>query len=62
MSRAVTTHWMLTELNAEQEQVFMDVTSGATRSPEYLAVNPMEKIPALVDDGVVVTEAAAICA
>ena len=53
---------MLTELNAEQEQVFMDVTSGATRSPEYLAVNRMGKIPALVDDGVVVTEAAAICA
>ena len=62
MSRAVTTHWMLTELNAEQEQVFMDVTSGATRSSEYLAVNPMGKIPALVDDGVVATEAAAICA
>ena len=61
-SHAVTTHWMLTELNAEHEQVFMDVTSGATRSPEYLAVNPTGKIPALVDDGVVVTEAAAICA
>ena len=53
---------MLTELNAEHEQVCMDVTSGAKRAPEYLAVNPTGKIPALVDDGVVETEAAEICA
>ena len=62
MSRAVTTHWMLTELNAEHEQVLVDVGAGETRTAEYLAINPMGKIPALVDGDIVVTEVAAICA
>jgi glutathione S-transferase len=62
MSRAVTTHWMLTELEAEHEQILVDFTAGESSTPEYRAINPMGKIPALVDDGVVVTETAAICA
>src|SRR5262249_16267203 len=32
------------------------------RTPEYLAVNPMGKVPALKHGDVVITEAAAICA
>src|SRR3546814_10432325 len=32
------------------------------KSPEYLAINPMGKVPAIEHRGVVVTEAAAICA
>ena len=62
MSRAVTTHWMLTELGAEHEQVVVNFASGETGSPEYRQVNPMGKIPTLVDGDVVVTEVAAICA
>jgi glutathione S-transferase len=62
MSRAVTTNWMLTELGAEHEQVVVDLVSGETRSPEYRQINPMGKIPTLVDGDVVVTEVAAICA
>jgi glutathione S-transferase len=62
MSRAMTTNWMLTELGAQHEQVFVDLMSGETGSPEYRKINPMGKIPALVDGDVVVTEAAAICA
>jgi glutathione S-transferase len=62
MSRAVTTHWMLTELGAEHEQVVVDFLSGETGSPEYREINPMGKLPTLVDDDVVVTEVAAICA
>lgn len=53
---------MLTELGVEHEQVVVDFASGEGRTPEYLAINPMGKVPALVDDGVVVTETAAICA
>src|SRR5690606_14047086 len=62
MSRAVTTNWMLTELGAEHEQVVVDFVTGETSSPEYRQINPMGKIPTLVDGEVVVTEVAAICA
>lgn len=62
MSRAVTTNWMLAELDAPHEQVLIDLQKGDQNTPEYRAINPMGKVPALVDGDVVVTEAAAICA
>ena len=61
MSRAVTTHWMLTELDVPHEQVVVDVFSGETDTPEYRAINPMGKVPTLVDGDTVITETAAIC-
>ena len=62
MSRAVTSDWMLKELDAPHEQIIIDFTAGEQNTPEYRAINPMGKIPALVDGDVVVTESAAICA
>ena len=62
MSRAVTTDWLLTELDADHERVVVDYLAGENGTPEFRAVNPMGKIPALVDGDVVVTETAAICA
>ena len=62
MSRAVTTHWMLVELGVEHEQIMVDFMSGDGETPEFRSINPMGKIPVLVDGDVVVTEAAAICA
>lgn len=62
MSRAMTTNWMLTELDAEHEQVVVDLVSGETGSLRYRSINPMGKVPTLVDGDVVVTEVAAICA
>ena len=61
-SRAVTTDWMLKELDAPHEQIIIDFTTGEQNSAEYRAINPMGKVPALVDGDVVVTETAAICA
>ena len=61
MSRGVTTQWMLMELGAEHEPVVVDFQAGETRTADYLAMNPMGKVPMLVDEGVVVTEVAAIC-
>ena len=61
MSRGITTHWMLLELEAEHEPVVVDFQAGESQTPDYLAMNPMGKVPMLVDDGVVVTEVAAIC-
>ena len=62
MSRAITTHWMLTELGVDHEQIIVDLMKGEGSTPEYRAINPMGKIPALVDGDIVVTEVAAICA
>ena len=62
MSRGVTTDWMLKELDAPHEQIVIDFPAGENNSPEYRAINPMGKVPSLVDGEAVVTEVAAICA
>lgn len=64
-SRGLIAHWMLEELGRPYEVVTLDY--GTTmKAPDYLAINPMGKVPALVhhaaDGDRVVTEAAAICA
>jgi len=61
-SRAATTDWMLRELDVPHEQILVDFPAGAQNAPEFRAINPMGKIPTLVDGDVVVTETAAICA
>lgn len=60
-SRSSITHWMLEEVGHPYELRLLDLKKGENRSPDYLAVNPMGKVPALVHDGAVITEAAAIC-
>jgi glutathione S-transferase len=61
MSRGQIARWALHEAGANYEQHILDY--GTTmKAPEYLAVNPMGKVPAIVHDGKVVTECAAICA
>ena len=61
MSRGRIARWMLEEVGRPYRIESLDY-SGAMKSPAFLAVNPMGKVPALVHDGVVVTETAAICA
>lgn len=61
MSRGVTTDWMLRELDVPHEQIIVDFIAGENKSEEYRKINPMEKLPALVDGDLVVTEVAAIC-
>lgn len=62
MSRGVTTDWMLKELDVEHEQIIIDFTTKENNLPNFRKINPMGKLPVLVDDGIVVTEVAAICA
>ena len=59
MSRGRIARWALEEAGAEYDTVVIDY---GPRSDEFLAVNPMGKVPTIVHDGVVVTECAAICA
>lgn len=61
MSRGQIIRWMLEETGAPYEQVLLDY--GTTmKGDEYLAINPMGKVPAIRHGDAVVTEAAAICA
>ena len=60
-SRGRIVRWMLEEVGAPYRTEILEY--GTTmKSPEYLAINPMGKVPAIVHRGQVVTEAAAICA
>jgi len=61
MSRARIVRWMLEETGAPYRTEILDY--GTTmKSPAYLAVNPMGKVPAIKHGKTVVTECAAICA
>lgn len=61
MSRGRIARWMLEETGADYETVALDYASSM-KADDYLAINPMGKVPAIVHDGHVVTECAAICA
>lgn len=60
MSRGRIAHWMMEEAGQPYETHWVDY-GPAMKSPEYLSINPMGKVPALVHDGTVITECAAIC-
>lgn len=62
MSRGRTVHWMLEEIGAPYALRVLDFEREDQKDPEYVAINPMGKVPAIVHRGVVVTETAAICA
>jgi glutathione S-transferase len=61
MSRGRIARWMLEEVGAPYRTVTLDYAT-TMKAPEYLAVNPMGKVPAITHRGVTVTEGAAICA
>ncbi|MEN2785904.1 glutathione S-transferase family protein [Sphingomonas qilianensis] len=61
MSRGRIARWMLEEVGVPYETVVLDYAS-TMKGADYLAINPMGKVPAIVHDGKVVTEGAAICA
>jgi glutathione S-transferase len=60
-SRSSIVHWMLEEVGAPYDIHLLSMKRGENRAPDYLAVNPMGKVPALRHGDVVITEAAAIC-
>ena len=60
-SRAVIGLWMLEELGVPYRMEKFSLKKGEHKSPAYLAINPMGKVPALKHGDAVVTEVAAIC-
>ena len=61
MSRGQIARWMLEEVGAEYRTEVLQY-GPEMKSEDFLAVNPMGKVPTIRHGGVVVTEAAAICA
>jgi glutathione S-transferase len=61
-SRSQMAHWMLEEAGAPYRIVPIDFAKGENRTPDFLAINPMGKLPTIVHRGTVVTETAAIIA
>nr|APC23396.1 GSTd3 [Liposcelis entomophila] len=47
-------------LKIPADEVEIDVMNGGSRSPEYLKVNPEGKVPAIDDNGLILTESRAI--
>src|SRR5256885_12445889 len=62
MTRSNRPRWMLEELGIPYELVRLDPRKGENQTPEYLAINPTGKVPALVDGEVKMFESAAIVA
>ena len=60
-SRAAIARWMLEEIGHPYEVKLLDLQKSEQFSPEYLAINPVGKVPAIKHGDVVVTEVAAIC-
>src|ERR1700739_4155532 len=61
-SRSFSSLWLMEETGQPYERVLTDISTGAQRNIEYLAINPMGKVPALKDGEVALAESAAILA
>ncbi|NIZ14028.1 glutathione S-transferase [Phaeobacter sp. HF9A] len=61
MSRGRIVRWLLEELGQPYETLLLDY-GPQMKTPDFLAINPMGKVPAVRHGDTVVTEAAACCA
>jgi hypothetical protein len=59
-SRSSVVLWMLEEIGEPYDIHLLSLKQGTNREPDYLAVNPMGKVPALRHGETVITEVAAI--
>jgi glutathione S-transferase len=60
-SRSSVVLWMLEEIGEPYDIHLLSLKKGTNREPDYLAVNPLGKVPALRHGDTVITEVAAIC-
>lgn len=60
-SRSSIVRWMLEELGEPYDIHLLTLTKGEQLSPDYRAINPMGKVPALRHGEAIITESAAIC-
>ena len=60
-SRSSIVLWMLEEIGEPYDIKLLRLSEGENRKPDYLAINPMGKVPAIKHGDTVITEVAAIC-
>jgi glutathione S-transferase len=60
-SRSIIVQWMLEELGQPYRLHLLNLKKNEHKQPDFLAVNPMGKVPAITHKGVTISEAAAIC-
>jgi glutathione S-transferase len=60
-SRSSIVLWMLEEVGQPYDLKLIKLSEGDNTKPDYLAINPMGKVPALKHGDTVITEVAAIC-
>lgn len=61
-TRSTRALWLMEEAGLPYERVKLDLAAGEHKRPEFLAVNPMGKVPALTNGEAKVAESAALCA
>ncbi len=61
LSRTLRCLWTAEEVGAEYEQVNIDFFKGEHAMPPFSEINPLKKVPAMVDGDLVLSESAAIC-
>jgi glutathione S-transferase len=59
-SRASIIQWYLEELGIPYEFIVLDMQAGENRQPDFLAINPMGKVPAILDGDFPLWESGAI--
>lgn len=59
-SRSFSSIWLMEETGQPYERVLTDISTGANKTAEFIAINPMGKVPALKDGDTTLAEAAAI--
>src|ERR1044071_980272 len=59
-SRAARPLWLCRELGLQYEHIPTHFADGSTKTPEFLAINPAARIPAIDDDGFCLAESMAI--
>jgi glutathione S-transferase len=59
-TRAFRVLWMAKELGLEYEHLPIEIGAAGARKPDYLAINPNGRLPAIEDDGFTLWESLAI--
>jgi len=59
-SASLAVHWLLIELKVEFRTIRLDLKVGEHRTPHFLKLNPMGRVPTLVVDGAAYGESAAL--